>query len=48
MYPVKRTGVVQLVRVWPSELEAPDLILGHSNVCFDFLLFCVSLSVIQH
>ena len=38
-------GVAQLVIARPSELEVPGLILGDSNVCFDFLLICVALAL---
>ena len=36
-------GVAQLVSARPSELEVSHSILGHSNVCFDFLLIRVAL-----
>ena len=38
-------GVAQLVSARPSELEVPVSIVGDSNVCFDFLLICVALSL---
>ena len=40
-----RACVSQLVSARPSELEVPGLILGYSNICFDFLLICVALAL---